>query len=102
MDRELEEQIDELIHKATKDLKTRLVRVVSRHQAKLLKDQARDLKSGTTGGTTSSTTRKTVNTVAPVNGGRGKSVTATSEKSAKSKKDSKYHSDSDSDGYYSD
>lgn len=88
MDRDLEEQIDELIHKATKDLRTRIVRVVVRHQNKLLKDQARELKSGTntTGGrtATASSTRKPV-----------------AKKASSAKKESRYHSDSDSDGYYS-
>jgi hypothetical protein len=46
MDPEIEQQIDELIHKSTKDLKNRIVRLVVRHQNKLLKDQARELKSG--------------------------------------------------------
>tara|TARA_B110000908_G_C9895384_1_gene288615 strand:+ start:198 stop:500 length:303 start_codon:yes stop_codon:yes gene_type:complete len=100
MDRELDEQIDELIHKATKDLKTRIARVVVRHQNKLLKEQARELKSwGGTGGR--------MKTAAPSDGkssgGRKSKPTATtSRKSSVSNKDSKYHSDSDSDGYYSD
>jgi hypothetical protein len=46
MERELEEQIDDIIQKANKDLKSRIVRIVSRHQSKLLKEQARELKSG--------------------------------------------------------
>lgn len=95
MDRELEEQIDDLIHKATKDLKTRIGRVVSRHQSKLLKDQARELKSG--GGAT--TSRKSTTTAST--SGRGKTVVSSNSKPSKTKKDSKYHSDSDSDGYYS-
>lgn len=90
MDRELEEQIDELIQKSTKDLKTRICRVVIRHQNKLLKDQARELKSGS--GT------------APYRRGL-KGVKESSVSSSKTnkvvKKDDKYHSDSDSDGYYS-
>jgi hypothetical protein len=100
MDRELEEQIDDLIHKATKDLKTRIVRIVVRHQNKLLKDQARELKAGTsiagTGGSRGG--RKTTEPV--TSGGRVSNSKVTSRKSS-SKKDSKYHSDSDSDGYYS-
>ena len=88
MDRELEEQIDELIHKATKDLKTRIVRIVVRHQTKLLKEQARELKASGTA------PRKVV-------AGRGKTSSEGRGKSS-AKKDSKYHSDSDSDGYYSD
>jgi hypothetical protein len=93
MDRELEEQIDELIHKATKDLKTRIIRIVVRNQNKLLKEQAREFKS--TGSSAhrkdavSSSHRKDVVS----SGGKGK---------ASSKKESKYHSHSDSDSYYSD
>lgn len=97
MDRELEEQIEDLIQKATKDLKTRIVRVVSRHQTKLLREQARELKTG--GGST--TTRKSTSAAPPSTGGRGKTAPVAS-KSSKSKKETKYHSDSDSDGYYSD
>jgi hypothetical protein len=90
MDRELEEQIDELIQKATKDLKTRICRVVIRHQNKLLKDQARELKSGS-------------GTVPSRRGRRGvKEFSDSSSKTKKAvKKDDKYYSDSDSDGYYS-
>ena len=82
MDRELEDQIEDLIIKATKDLKTRISRIVVRHQTKLLKEQARGLKSAS---------------VAP-----RKTSTATSSSVKTSKKDSKYHSDSgsDSDDYY--
>ena len=89
MDRELEEQIDELIQKATKDLKTRICRVVIRHQNKLLKDQARELKSG-------------IGTAHSHRGLKGVKSSASSSKTKKAvKKDDKYHSDSDSDGYYS-
>lgn len=90
MDRELEEQIDELIQKATKDLKTRICRVVIRHQNKLLKDQARELKSG-------------IGTAPSRRGLKGvKESSASSSNTKKAvKKDDKYHSDSDSDGYYS-
>jgi hypothetical protein len=89
MDRELEEQIDELIQKATKDLKTRICRVVIRHQNKLLKDQARELKSG-------------IGTAPSRRGLKGvKESSASSSNTKKAvKKDDKY-SDSDSDGYYS-
>ena len=90
MDHELEEQIDELIQKSTKDLKTRICRVVIRHQNKLLKDQARELKSG-------------IGTAPSRRGLKGvKESSASSSKTKKAdKKDDKYHSDSDSDGYYS-
>ena len=89
MDRELEEQIDELIQKATKELKTRICRVVIRHQNKLLKDQARELKSG-------------IGTAPSRRGLKGvKESSASSSNTKKAvKKDDKY-SDSDSDGYYS-
>lgn len=86
MDRELEEQIDELIKKATKDLTTRISRVVIRHQNKLLKEKARDIKNG-------------------VDNRRCRKEPVTKVYSTKEKKhdrkDGKYHSDSDSDGYYS-
>jgi 23S rRNA pseudoU1915 N3-methylase RlmH len=39
MDKELEENIDDLIKKATKDLKNRICRVVLKHQAKVIKNQ---------------------------------------------------------------
>ena len=89
MDSELEEQIDELIQKATKELKTRICRVVIRHQNKLLKDQARELKSG-------------IGTAPSRRGLKGvKESSASSSNTKKAvKKDDKY-SDSDSDGYYS-
>jgi hypothetical protein len=45
MDSELEEKIDALIQKAHKDLKTRIVREVSKSLNKSIKDQARELKS---------------------------------------------------------
>jgi hypothetical protein len=85
MDRELEEQIDELIHKATKDLKTRICRVVIRHQNKLLKVQAREFKSKG----------------APPSLRFSKTLKESSNTKNSAKKDDKYHSDSDSDGYYS-
>ena len=44
MDKELDEQINDVINKATKDLKLKIMRVVTRHQNKLLKEQARALK----------------------------------------------------------
>jgi hypothetical protein len=100
MDRELEEQIEDIITKATKDLKTRILRVVIRNQTKLLKDQAREFKSGTV-----STARPRVVETTRSTGGR-KSTEPKESSSSKNKKvakkDDKYHSDSDSDGYYSD
>jgi hypothetical protein len=84
MEHELEEQINDLIHKATKDLKTRILRVVVRHQNKLLKEQAKELKSSTQG------VRKQ-----PIDNGRKTTKTDV----RKSKKETKYHSDSESDGY---
>lgn len=95
MDRELEEQIDDLIHKSTKDLKSRICRLVSKHETKLLKQQARDLKSGP-----APVTKK--QTVPPSRkSDRGDRVTDKGVSSRPVKKDDKYHSDSDSDGYYS-
>jgi hypothetical protein len=81
MDNDLEEQIDTLIKKATKDLKTRLLRVVGKHQTKLLKEQARDLKNVST-----LPKRGRKATVKPV--------------PVKNSRSTKY--DSDSDEYYSD
>lgn len=95
MDRELEQQIDELIQKSTNDLKTKLSRVIIRYKNKLLKDQARDLK-----GPPPSTSRKVM---APSTSKNtfGNSGTFGSSKDKPSKKN-RYHSDSDSDRYYSD
>ena len=95
MDRELEEQIDSIIQKATKDLKTRICRVVVRHQNKLLKDQAREFKT-----TTGAAPRRVSTAVVPSTS-RTSTTKASSGKKSSAKKDSKYHSDSDSDGYYS-
>ena len=94
MDREIEEQIDDLIYKSTKDLKARIMRAVIKHQNKLLKEQARELKSSGSG-----TRKAPTEQTSSVSGRRKSNQTVTSKKS--SRKDSKYHSDSDSDGYYS-
>lgn len=96
MDKELEDQIDEIIVKATKDLKTRIARVVIRHQTKLLKDQARDIKSGgaPSGQSKGNTTRRQDSSS---NDRKNTKPPPSSKKS--SKKEDKY--DSDSDGYYS-
>ena len=91
MDRDLDEQIDELINKATKDLKTKISRVVVKHQSKLLKDQARELKGG--GGGTSvrvPTARRVPERRAP------------ERRDTEAKRHSSKYSDSDSEGYYSD
>ena len=91
MDRELEQHIDELITKATKDLKTRICRVAIRHQNKLLKEQARDLKA-----CSSTASRGRTGT-----SGR----TGTTSKASSSNVENTYTSsknDSDSDRYYSD
>ena len=45
MDSDLENQIDELIYKSTKDLKTRICRVVNKHLTKSLKAQAKELRA---------------------------------------------------------
>jgi hypothetical protein len=97
MDRELEEQIDDLINKSIKDLKTRILRIVVRNQNKLLKDQARELKNGTSTGTSVASSRKP----AEPSNTRKSNQKVTSSRKSSTKKDSKY-SDSDSDGYYSD
>ena len=103
MESELEQQIDELIQKFTKDLKTKILRVVYRHQNKLLKDQARDLKGGAapsasrkgkSSGTVSSSTKGS-------SGGSGGSGGSGTSRGRTSKKDDKNHNDSDTDGYYS-
>ena len=93
MDRELEEQIDELIHKSTKDLKTRIIRIVVRHQNKLLKEQAREFKSAGSSAHRKDSVSSAHHKDVVSSGGKGK---------ASSKKESKYHSHSDSDSYYSD
>lgn len=85
MDRDLEDKIDILIQKATKDLKTRIVREVTRSVNRTLKEQARDLKSS--GGTTSK---------------RGKKATASSSEQSTKSMVSKGKYSSDSDEYYSD
>ena len=85
MDRDLEDRIDILVQKATKDLKTRIVREVTRSMNKALKEQARGLKSS--GGATSKTVRK--------------ATASSSEQSTKSLM-SKDKYGSDSDDYYSD
>lgn len=82
MDRDLESKIDILIHKFTNDLKTRIVREVTRSMNRVLKEQARELKS--------STSKKV-----------GKVHASLSEKPIKSgRSNNKYESDSDD--YYSD
>jgi hypothetical protein len=90
MDRELEEQIDDLINKATKDLKSKILRIFIRTQNKLLKDQARDFKGGC------GQTRKPLATSTKKSHSTKELPT---KKSYVSKKDK--GSDSDSDEYYS-
>ena len=92
MDHELEQQIDELINKVTKDLKTKILRTVVRHQNKLLKDQARELKTGV-----STQSARKVKT----DGVSSNKNQLSSSKGKSTKKDNKYHNDSDTDGYYS-
>ena len=89
MDRELEEQIDELIQKTIKDLKLKMVRIVLKNQNKLLKEQARELKAGPTA------PRKS-------NGDGKKSSTTKESSTKKSSSSNKKGNDSDSDRYYSD
>ena len=71
----------------------RIVRIVVRHQNKLLKQQARDLKTG------APTTHRAPTTATASTGGSDKRRAP--KKASSSKKDTKYYSDSDSDGYYS-
>ena len=81
MDRELEDHIGDLINKSTKDLKTRIVRLVTRYNNKLLKEKTREFKTSA-----NTTPRKNFDSSVRVK--------------TSSRKDSKYHSDSDD--YYSD
>lgn len=83
MDRELEEQIEDLINKSNKDLKTRIMRIVMRHHNKILKEQVRELKN--TGISSHKSTRGRV---------------VAKEPTTYKKSTSKYHSESESD-YYS-
>jgi len=80
MDSELEEKIDTLIQKACKDLKTRIMREVSKSFNKSLKEQARELKSN-------SSTSKNKKQVASSTG-RGSSRGSGGKKSHKNKDDS--------------
>ena len=84
MDSELEEKIDILIQKACKDLKTRIMREVSKSLNKTLKEQTRELKSNVS----SSKSKKQV-TSSSGSGGRG----------GRGKKSSRNKNDSDSDYY---
>jgi hypothetical protein len=96
MDRELEEQIDDIIHKATKDLKTRVVRVITRHITKTLKEQAREFRTGCDVKNTSKVSSDKVR----ITSSSGGTKNTSSLKNKKSTKNTKYYSDSDSD-YYS-
>ena len=82
---ELEEKIDTLIQKACKDLKTRIMREVSKSLNKTLKEQARELKSNA-----SSSKRKKQVTSSSGSGGR---------RGGRGKKSSRNKDDSDSDYY---
>lgn len=42
---ELTQQIEEIINKSTKDLKSKIDRVVSKHQNKIIKEHSRELKN---------------------------------------------------------
>ena len=83
MDSELEEKIDTLIQKACKDLKTRIMREVSKSLNKTLKEQARELKSN-------ASSSKSKKQVTSSSGGRGR---------GRGKKSSRNKDDSDSDYY---
>jgi hypothetical protein len=82
MDRELEEQIDEIVSKSIKDLKTKIYRIVIKHQTKVNKDKARELKSESI--TARSRSNKEV------------IQKVTSSNTGNKKKNDKYYSDSDS------
>ena len=90
MDRELEEQIDEVVNKTIKDLKLKISKLVVKNQNKILKEQAKELKTNGL-----QTSRKT-NPPAPVRKNSNKESKRESHK--KSYKDD---SDSDSKGDYS-
>jgi len=45
MDPELEEQIDHLVNKSLCDLKNRICKTVAKHQAKINKEHAREIKA---------------------------------------------------------
>jgi hypothetical protein len=121
MDRELEEQIDELINKSTKDLKSKIIRLVVRQQNKLLKEQARELKSNgiftaphrnehtskiVTATTSSSKGNSSKGNSSKGNSSKGNSSKGNSSKENSSKGNSSKvksnNTESDSDGYYSD
>jgi len=87
MDSELEEKIDTLIQKVCKDLKTRIMREVSKSLNKTLKEQARELKSNAS----SSKSKKQVTSTSE-SGGRGRG-------GGRGKKSSRNKDDSDSDYY---
>ena len=82
MDSDLEEKIDTLIQKACKDLKTRIMREVSKSLNKSLKEQARELKSNSS----TSKNKKQVSSTS----GRGRGI---------ARKSHKNKDDSDSDYY---
>ena len=91
-DRDIEEQIDELITKTTRDLRVKILRLVAKHTTKLLKDQARELRGG---GRPRETTTKSTREVK----GRDRNER---EPAAREKKPVKpVKDDDDSDEYYS-
>lgn len=45
MDKELDQQINELIEKTTNDLKLKINKIVSKHHTKLMKDHEKELKN---------------------------------------------------------
>ena len=50
MDRELEEQLNQLFDKTLNDLKVKAGRLIGRHQKRILKNYANELKSASRGG----------------------------------------------------
>ena len=82
MDREIEEQIDELIQKTTKDLKSKILKIFLKNQTKLIKEHAKDLKSG-------------INVRKPSGRKPTSSNEVSTKKSSSFKKDKKNYSDSE-------
>jgi len=85
MNNELEEQIDELFNKTMKDLKSKICRLVIKNQTKLLKEQAKDIKTGLT------TRKSVISTLGTKQTSR--------EQSHKKSHNRKNDSDSDSNGF---
>lgn len=88
MDKELEEQINVLIEKLTGDFKSKLIKLVLKHESKIVKEHIKEFKQNNG----SSSARKPCKRVV---GDKG------DKKVAKGKKNEKYQSESDGSDYYS-